>query len=333
MKFEAGDDIIVVLTNEEGKIIELIDDSMALVEVRGVRFPANINQLDFPYFHRFSKKKTPPVKKDKTYIDHIPKEKQRPQSGQPEEGILLSILPKFTFDEFDDEIVETLKLYLVNKTNAAYHFSYKQYFSGKLSFELNNEISNQNNFYLHDISFAEINDAPSFNFLFSLSSPQKDKAAEAEAMLKPRPKQLFTQIEKIKEQNEPMISYLLLEKFPNKIVEDKFAPLSKLSKNNRNQIAHLPARSIVDLHIEKLIPDPQGKSNFEMLQIQLYEFEKWFQLAAEQHLTSVIFIHGIGSGKLRDEIHSLLKSKNAVRYFVNQYDPRFGYGATEVFLK
>ena len=64
----------------------------------------------------------------------------------------------------------------------------------------------------------------------------------------------------------------------------------------------------------------------------IFQFEKWFQLAAEQHLTSIIFIHGIGSGKLRDEIHSLLKSKNAVRYFVNQYDPRFGYGATEVFL-
>ena len=332
MKFEVGDDIIVVLTNEEGKIIEFIDDSMALVEVRGVRFPANINQLDFPYFHRFSKKKTAPLKKDKTYIDHIPKEKQKPQPGQPEEGIHLSILPKFTFDEFDDEIVDTLKLYLVNKTNAAYQFSYKQYFSGKLSFDLINEIPAFKDFYLHDISFAEINDSPSFNFLFSLSTPQKGKAEEAETILKPRPKQLFQQIEKIKSLNEPFISYVLLEKYPDKKAEEKFDSFSQYTQSHRKQIAHIPARSIVDLHIEKLIPDSQGKSNFELLQIQLHEFEKWFQLAAEQHLTSIIFIHGIGSGKLRDEIHSLLKSKNAVRYFVNQYDPRFGYGATEVFL-
>lgn len=333
MKFEVGDDIIVMLTKEEGKIIEFIDDDMALVEVRGVRFPANLNQLDFPYFQRFSKKKTEPVKKEKTYIDFIPKEKQKPQAGLPEEGIHLSVLPKFILDEFDDEVVDSLKIYLVNKTSVAYKFSYKQYFTGKLSFELTNEIPAFNNFYLHDIPFAEINDSPTFNFLFSLSTPQKGKAAEAEAMLKPRPKQLFQQIEKIKEKNEPMISYLLLEKFPDKIVEESNTSFSPASKTSRKNFTHIPARTIVDLHIEKLTNDWQGMSNFDILQIQLNEFEKWFHLAADQHLTSVIFIHGIGTGKLRDEIHSLIKSKNEVRYFVNQYDPRFGYGATEVFLQ
>ncbi len=332
MKFEVGDDIIVMLTKEEGKIIEFIDDDMALVEVRGVRFPANLNQLDFPYFQRFSKKKTEPVKKEKTYIDFIPKEKQKPHTGLPEEGIHLSVLPKFILDEFDDEIVDSLKIYLVNKTSLAYKFSYKQFFSGKLSFELSNEIPPFNNFYLHDIPFEEINDSPTFNFLFSLSTPQKGKAAEAEAMLKPRPKQLFQQIEKIKEKNEPMISYLLLEKFPDKIVEESNTSFSSALKTNRKNLTHIPARSIVDLHIEKLADDWQGLSNFDILQIQLEEFEKWFHLAADQHLTSVIFIHGIGTGKLRDEIHNLIKSKKEVRYFVNQYDPRFGYGATEVFL-
>lgn len=333
MKFEVGDDIIVMLTKEEGKIIEFIDDKIALVEVRGVRFPANIDQLDYPYFQRFSKKKSEPVKKEKTYIDHIPKEKQKPQAGLPEEGILLSVLPKFILDEFDDEVVDTLKLYLVNKTNAAYHFSYKQYFAGKLSFDLNNEIAPFKDFYLHDISFAEINDSPTFNFLFSLSTPQKGKADEAEAILKPRPKQLFQQIEIIKEKNVPTISYLLLEKFPDKIILETSTGFTSQAKNRQSNIARTPARSVVDLHIEKLVNDWQGKSNFEILQIQLDEFEKWFHLAADQHLTSLIVIHGIGTGKLRDEIHSLLKTKHEVRYFVNQYDPRFGYGATEIFLK
>ncbi|MEN9568786.1 MAG: hypothetical protein RL172_17, partial [Bacteroidota bacterium] len=37
--------------------------------------------------------------------------------------------------------------------------------------------------------------------------------------------------------------------------------------------------------------------------------------------------------KLRDEIHSILKTKTAVKYFVNQYSDRYGYGATEIFFK
>jgi hypothetical protein len=36
---------------------------------------------------------------------------------------------------------------------------------------------------------------------------------------------------------------------------------------------------------------------------------------------------------LRDEIHELLKLRKEVKTFVNQYDPRFGYGATEIFFE
>jgi dsDNA-specific endonuclease/ATPase MutS2 len=43
-------------------------------------------------------------------------------------------------------------------------------------------------------------------------------------------------------------------------------------------------------------------------------------------------IHGVGKGKLREEIHEILKLKKEVKYFINQYDPRFGYGATEIFF-
>lgn len=93
-----------------------------------------------------------------------------------------------------------------------------------------------------------------------------------------------------------------------------------------------PARSIVDLHMEKLTDSWQHMSNFEILTMQLNEFEKWYELAVANHLQSMIVIHGVGSGKLRDEIHEILKTKKEVRYFINQYDARFGYGATEIYF-
>ncbi len=71
----------------------------------------------------------------------------------------------------------------------------------------------------------------------------------------------------------------------------------------------------------------------EILTIQLKEFEKWYELALAHHLQILIVIHGVGSGKLRDEIHDILKTKKEVKTFVNQYHPNYGYGATEIYFQ
>lgn len=57
MKYQIGDEIIVLHTNEEGKVVDIMNEEMVMIEVRGVRFPAYMNQIDFPYFYRFSKRK------------------------------------------------------------------------------------------------------------------------------------------------------------------------------------------------------------------------------------------------------------------------------------
>src|SRR5205809_6689131 len=111
VKYQPGDDIIILHTKEEGKIIEIINNKMLLVEVRGVRFPVYIDQVDFPYFHRFTKnQETSEKKSTKKYVDDIPKEKNSTQQLNKEEGVLLSFIPKFTLDEFGDEVVELFKL-------------------------------------------------------------------------------------------------------------------------------------------------------------------------------------------------------------------------------
>src|ERR1700748_2444060 len=64
MKFEVGDKVVIQHSNDEGEVIEIINDKMVLVDVRGVRFPAYTDQLDFPYFKRFTEKKLFPPKKE-----------------------------------------------------------------------------------------------------------------------------------------------------------------------------------------------------------------------------------------------------------------------------
>ena len=341
MKYQVGDDILVLHTNEEGKVIEIINDKMVMIEVRGVKFPSYVDQIDFPYFKRFTEKKAilQQPKKEKKFVDDVRKEKSKPTETQVAEGVWLSLLPKFSLDEFGDEVVELFKVHLVNKTSRGYKFIYEQQSLGDVNFELTNEITASHDFYLHDIKFSDFNDNPTLFFEFSLITEDKKKAAYFENSLKLKGKQIFQRVEEMKKKNEPTITFKLFENYPDKSFEEK----PKLSPHIASEYSAYeakkarqnlePARSVIDLHMEKLSNDWQHMSNFEILTMQLKEFEKWYNLSVAHRQDNLIVIHGVGSGKLRDEIHDILKGKKEVRFFINQYDHRFGYGATEIFFQ
>jgi hypothetical protein len=65
MKYQAGDTVLILHSNEEAQVVDIINDKMLLVDVKGVSFPVYMDQVDFPYFKRFSEKKIFPPKKEK----------------------------------------------------------------------------------------------------------------------------------------------------------------------------------------------------------------------------------------------------------------------------
>jgi Smr domain len=335
MKYQLGDRVLILHSNEEGEVVDIINDKMVLIDVEGVRFPVYMDQIDFPYFKRFSEKKIIENKKDKVYIDNIKKEKATPRY-KVSEGLWLSFLPVFDKNIFDDDVVESFKLYLINQTGEPYNFVYRINFSGSSDFELKNQIFSLTDFYLHDVPFEQMNDAPKFEFDFSLINPDKKRTERFETSLKIKAKALFKKIEEMRMKNEPTFSFLLFEKYPDKI--DEIVPeytntqglLYDASKAQQNLE---PARSVIDLHIEKLSNDWKRLTNFEILSLQLSTFEKYYNLAIAHHQPNLIVIHGIGTGKLREEIHEILKSKKEVKSFVNQYHHNFGFGATEIFFQ
>lgn len=336
MKFQIGDKVLLLHSNEEGEIIDIINDEMVLVDVEGVSFPAYIDQLDFPYYKRFTEKKQANASTEKKYIDDLKKEKQD-SAYKKENGVWLAFLPVMKTDEFGDEIVEEMKLHLLNQTNRSYNFIYELHFFGQADFELKNELHPFEDFYLHDILFETMNDSPSFEFKFSLKAPEKDKAEYHETSLRLKPKQLFSKLQDLKEKNEASFSYRLFENYPDKQIEHEpyFPEIKKQKSYDLSKVKQQlePPRSVIDLHIEKLTTAWQGMSNFEMLTLQLRTFEKYYDLAVLHMQPSLIVIHGVGSGKLRDEIHAILRQKKEVRSFVNQYHPLYGFGATEIQFK
>lgn len=340
MKYEIGDEIIVLHSNEAGKVVEIMNDKMVMINVRGVKFPAYMDQIDFPYFHRFTQKPLQrPETKPKVYVENIPKEKPKPTQLKVSEGVWLLMMPKFSFDEYNDEVVDLLKVYLVNKSDLGLSFQYDQYFLTENSFSLQSEIGPFQDFYLHDLLFERINDTPTYHFSFSLLTPQKQKALKHEVPLKIKGKQFFQKIEEAKQKNLPTISFKLFDDYPDKAVAPvkfELPPIAekKFQAYSANEARkHLPpARSVIDLHIEKLTNDWEKMSNAEILNTQLNEFHKWFDLAIAHHQHSLIVIHGIGKGVLKDEIHDELKLKRNVKTFINQYHPKYGYGATEIYF-
>ncbi|MDP4150255.1 MAG: Smr/MutS family protein [Bacteroidota bacterium] len=359
MKFQVGDKVVIQHSNEKGEVVEIINDKMVMVDVRGVKFPAYADQLDFPYFKQFTEKKLfPPGKPPKKYIDQVPSDRQAPDRKAQDAasanrrsqrfpglapGVWMTFLPVFDNDEFGDDVVDELKIHLVNNTGLDYHFAYTLKYGGNPDFELDNQVNAFQDFYLHDIPFDKLNDNPVFGLEFSLLKPDKNKAEYYESSLKLRAKQVFTRIEEIKQKGEATFSFKLFDEYPGRPYEEPVGkgltgtgpasinnPAFRMYEASRARQHLEPARQELDLHIEKLTEKGDSLDNFEMLTLQLQTFEKYLDIALAHHLPSMVVIHGVGSGKLRDEIHETLRMRKGVKSFVNRYHPKYGYGATEI---
>jgi DNA-nicking Smr family endonuclease len=89
----------------------------------------------------------------------------------------------------------------------------------------------------------------------------------------------------------------------------------------------------VDLHIEVLTQEHANMNNAQMLELQLNTFEKSLENAIAAGMKNIVFIHGVGSGKLRTEIHKRLSGHPDIKFFADARKEKFGYGATEVNFK
>lgn len=86
----------------------------------------------------------------------------------------------------------------------------------------------------------------------------------------------------------------------------------------------------IDLHIEELHPNIDGMSNAEIIQIQMKHFQFELDKAILRKQKSIVFIHGIGNGRLKSEIRKELKA-GGFQFRDGAYE-RYGAGATEVFI-
>ncbi|MCK4562000.1 MAG: Smr/MutS family protein [Flavobacteriaceae bacterium] len=103
-----------------------------------------------------------------------------------------------------------------------------------------------------------------------------------------------------------------------------------IPKNNKSRDLKKSSVLEIDLHMHQLIDSEKGMTNFEMLSIQLAAAKKKLEFAITKKAQRVVFIHGIGEGVLKNELHLMLK-KYPVEIFEASYT-NYGQGATEVYI-
>lgn len=133
----------------------------------------------------------------------------------------------------------------------------------------------------------------------------------------------FAKTEKVEAKiNEALIEHLKFIK--------EFKDHAKQSKSSK--LASKLQEKEVDLHIEELVENPGNLSSYEMLNIQLERVEKEIDQAFLNQTKKLIFIHGVGNGRLRQEIAEILKDTDGVTFHDASYK-EYGYGATQVNFK
>ncbi|MDR1225427.1 MAG: DUF2027 domain-containing protein [Prevotellaceae bacterium] len=89
----------------------------------------------------------------------------------------------------------------------------------------------------------------------------------------------------------------------------------------------------VDLHAEVLIPNHEGMGAGEIFERQMAKFIAVLENALESGQRGrIVFIHGIGSGKLKQELCNVLTRSYKELHFQDASYKEYGYGATMVFL-
>ncbi|HVD98353.1 MAG TPA: DUF2027 domain-containing protein [Cytophagaceae bacterium] len=307
-----GDRVRLIHGKEEGRIVKIIDPKQVEIEIEdGFRIPAL-----------------------RTELVVVASEESSLVSGK-EEWEQTSVIEKWNgiylaFTQFNDQVYE---LYLLNDTSYKTYFvigeekenKYKGVFSG---------VTEKGSFIkLMEVNIKDFDQWP--EFLVQLIFFSYGESTFRQPMMKKirfrsstffKSKKLAPVLNK-----ESYLFRLDLDavKIDAKSLEEN---LSIGTKSAAAVSIPKPSKEI-DLHIEKLTDQHSTMSNTAMLALQMNEFQKNLDNAIATAMDEIVFIHGVGNGVLKKEIHKVLSGHKNVKFFQEAQKEKFGYGATLVRLK
>jgi len=123
----------------------------------------------------------------------------------------------------------------------------------------------------------------------------------------------------------------------DKLTESEIAKVTKIKEAPVNKPVKIsiknPLVEEVDLHIEEIVDNHSGLTNGEIVELQLARFETSLETAIRSNVQKIVFIHGVGNGKLKQELRNKIDRKYPDLVYQDASFKEYGFGATMVYLK
>jgi hypothetical protein len=357
VKFKPGDRVSFLNEKGGGTVTRVIDENLVHVTIEdGFEIPviatnliktgtAEMSENIKKAYQRIQDQQQEPEEDE----DILPLYISHNDPAQRPDGIYLSMVPEVQ----ENPLTGSLELYLINHTVFEMLFSLFQNHSGNwhgteygfipresrmfLGTIGRSEIEKWANSLLQTVFFVEgkTDPLPPFAGLLGFKPVKiyKEESFQYESLL--RSKAFFVEACKIDDLKKKPI-------FEEKISKENLMNLQeKMNINQRSEASpntnpsFLDKHKIddkiaeVDLHIGELVDNFTNLEKNDLLNVQLEYFRKCLNQAQKEKLVKIIFIHGVGNGKLKTEIVGLLQKIRGIEFYDAPY-ARYGMGATEV---
>jgi hypothetical protein len=342
-----GDKVKFLNDVGSGKVIGFQSKNIVIVENEdGFDLPVLLNELikiedkapDKPINRDFSKKPEIPQKTEPKKVKHIPVI----IPGNDEPKFFFAFYPT----DQNNPVGSEIETYLINDSNFTLLFHFCHYDGISYNTVDSGTLEPNTKKYLESFSQSNLNSLPKFWFRII---PFKNDSNKLQAFINKDISVNAIKFYKEKSYSKnsffkgnamifDLVTTPLQENIDNLTDKDFNRVIESKDAENRNseikpEKIRIPEIVEVDLHIEELIENTSGLSNHEILQIQMDKFHSEMKFAIDKHIKRIVFIHGVGNGVLKQEIHRKLKSTYAKYFFQDASFKEYGYGATMVILR
>lgn len=249
------------------------------------------------------------------------------------------------FTQFDDKETERrgISLYFINDSNYQVFFTMGTYDGKYCKNIVASQLEDNTKIHIKDIENEEYNDISNlFVQVICYRNHVYKPVNVIEQEVKIQPTKFYQESTFISTEFFQKPAYLvklsqrslppkLTDEEIHKAIKQKEKGFKKVDtikkKGDKNQVEE------IDLHIENLVDDYKDLSNKEILDIQLARFTTTLEGAILSGAKKIIFIHGVGNGRLKHELRKTLDTKYKKLRYQDASFKEYGYGATLVLLK
>lgn len=361
MRFPIGTKVKFIHTGDEGTVVSLIDSETVNVRISGddMEIPVNVENI-VPAEQYVASVKPPKGRpKPQSQLQHIPPPPPRftpPPVGVPvaagngQYAIFKSMGLQVAFDPIykEDGSPDKYLIYVLNDTRLDVVYNFALFLGAKLSFEHSSKLNGLHYERIGEMWFDDLNESPTIQMeCWRLLTDGEGKKLFKEIKIKA--KTFFTKVITAPFLDRPVHHFRVFEKHELELSEEKNSestedlkayternsqPQAKVihqQKESKHEVKQLADFSLeLDLHVENLATDHRKLNNADILNLQIRRFEQYLDQAVRVGVDRVFIVHGVGEGKLKNAIATILLQHPYVKTFKNEYHPRYGYGATEV---